>query len=365
MGESLYAGATGEKSSTHAAGIEIAPLRIGGLTINVPLLLAPMAGYTRLPFRAICKGFGCGLLFTEVITAEGILRRSPQTMRFLESLPEERPVGAHIYGSNPDSMAGAAQVIESLGRFDLIDINCGCPVPKVMRNGSGVALMRDPAKIREIVRAVSRATSLPVTVKTRLGISRELFNISEVAQAIEEGGGSAISLHARFASDRHNGPADWATLERIKKERSIPVIGNGGITQARHATDMLQQTGVDGVMIGRAALGNPWIFEEINALWAGEPYHPPSPEERRNVIAEHLHRLYDLTMVENETRRPGRQATERDVCRRFRGHLAVYLAGMPGSRELRRRIMKIDSMETVMAAIDQVLALHPPDTTHS
>lgn len=339
--------------------MEIAPLRIGELVIDVPLLLAPMAGYTRLPFRAICKRLGCGLVFTEVVTAEGILRRSPQTMRFLESLPEERPVAAHIYGSNPDSMAGAAQVIESLGRFDLIDINCGCPVPKVMRKGSGAALMQEPARIRAIVQAVSRATSLPVTVKTRLGISRELFNISEVAQAIEEGGGSAIFLHARFASDKHSGPADWEALKRIKKERSIPVIGNGGITQARHAAAMLQQTGVDGVMIGRAAIGNPWLFREINALWAGMPYHPPSREERRATISAHLHMLYELTMVENETRQPRRQATERDVCRRFRGHLVAYLSGMPGSRNLRQHLMEMDSMAAVMAAVDQVLALHP------
>ncbi|MEA3339774.1 MAG: tRNA dihydrouridine synthase DusB [Chloroflexota bacterium] len=335
--------------------MKIAPLRIGELDISVPLLLAPMAGYTRLPFRAICKGFGCGLVFTEVITAEGILRRSPQTMRFLESLPEERPVAAHIYGSNPDSMAGAAQIIESLGRFDLIDINCGCPVPKVMRKGAGAALMREPAKIRTIVQAISQATLLPVTVKTRLGISRELFNISEVAHAAEEGGASAIFLHARFASDKHSGPADWKTLKRIQEERSIPVIGNGGITQARHATDMLQQTGVDGVMVGRAAIGNPWIFREIHSLWTGRPYHAPSREERRKVIAEHLRRLYTLTMVEHDTRKPQRQATERDVCRRFRGHLVAYLSGMRGLRTLRQHLMKMDSIEAVMAAVDEVL----------
>ena len=335
--------------------MKIAPLRIGELLVDVPLLLAPMAGYTRLPFRTICKRLGCRLAFTEVVAAEGIVRRSPQTLRFLESLPEERPVAAHIYGSKPDSLAGAAQIVESLGRFDLIDINCGCPVSKIMCKDAGVALMREPDKIRAIVQAVSWAVSLPVTVKTRLGISRELFNISEVAHAIEEGGASAIFLHARFASDKHSGPADLETLERIKKERSIPVIGNGGITEARHAIDMLQQTGVDGVMVGRAAIGNPWIFEEIYSLWTGKPYHPPSREECREVIAEHLHRLYELTMVENRARKPRRQATERDVCRRFRGHLVAYLSGMRGLRNLRKHLMEMDSMEAVMAAVDEVL----------
>jgi len=335
--------------------MEIAPLRIGELCVSVPLLLAPMAGYTRLPFRTICKRLGCGLAFTEVVTAEGILRRSPQTLRFLESLAEERPVAAHIYGSNPDSLASAAQIVESLGRFDLIDINCGCPVSKVMRKGAGAALMQEPEKIRAIVQAVSRAVSLPVTVKTRLGISRELFNISEVAHEIEEGGASAIFLHARFASDKHSGPADWEALKRIKKERSIPVIGNGGITQAHHASDMFQQTGVDGVMVGRAAIGNPWIFEEIHCLWAGRPYHPPSREERREVIAEHLDRLYELTMIENNTRKRRRQATERDVCRRFRGHLVAYLSGMRGLRKLRKHLLETSSRETVMAAVDEIL----------
>jgi tRNA-dihydrouridine synthase B len=335
--------------------MKIAPLKIGELTIDVPLLLAPMAGYTRLPFRMICKKFGCGLVFTEMVVAEGIVRHSPQTMRFLESLPEEQPVAAHIYGSNLDSLVGAAQIVESLGRFDAIDINCGCPVPKVMRKGEGVALMREPDKIRAIVQAMSQTVSLPVTVKTRLGISRELFNISEVAHAIEEGGASAIFLHARFASDKHNGPADWETLKRIKEERSIPVIGNGGITRAHHATDMLKQTGVDGVMVARAAIGNPWIFEEIRFLWSGGPYHSPSREKRMTVIAEHLDMLYELTMVENETRKHRRQATERDVCRRFRSHLVAYLANTRGLRHLRKRLMEMSSRKAVMAAVDEVL----------
>ena len=335
--------------------MEITPLRIGNLTISTPLLLAPMAGYTRLPFRIICKKFHCALVYTEVITAEGILRRSPQTMRYLESLPEERPVAAHIYGSNPDSLAGAARIIESLGRFDLIDVNCGCPVPKVMRKGAGVTLMREPDKIREIVQAVAQAVSLPVTVKTRLGISSESCNVSEVAHAVEQGGGSAITIHARFASAKHSGPADWEMLKRIKRERSIPVIGNGGITEPRHTVEMLQQTGVDGVMVARAAIGKPWIFEEIHCLWTGKPYQPPSREQRREIIAEHLDRLYALTMAENKTRRPSRQATERDVCRRFRGHLVTYLAGMRGMRNLRKSLQNVESRRGVMAGVDQVL----------
>jgi len=331
------------------------PLQIGELAIRVPLCLAPMAGYSRSPFRAICRRFHCGLVFTELVTAEGIVRRQPKSMHYLESLPEERPLAAHIYGSDPDQLAGAARVIESLGRFDLVDVNCGCPVPKVTRKGAGVALMRDPEKIRTIVQAVSQAVSLPVTVKTRLGISRECFNISEVAHAAEEGGASAIFLHARFASDRHRGPADWAALKRVKAERAIPVIGNGGITEAHHASAMLEQTGVDGVMVGRAALGDPWLFEEIYCLWSGTPYSPPSHEERGAVIAEHLNRLHDLMVLEDRFRRRRRYTTEQATCRKFRSHLAKYLAGTPGSRNLQKRVMHMDSLPAVISAVDEIL----------
>ena len=340
--------------------MDISPLRIGALTIPVPLCLAPMAGYTRSPFRAICRRLHCGLVFTELITAEGIVRRQPRTMHYLESLPEERPVAAHIYGSDPDALAGAARVIESLGRFDLIDINCGCPVPKVTRKGAGVALMKEPEKIHAIVRAVSQAVSLPVTIKTRLGLSRELANISEVAQAAEEGGARAIFLHARFASDGHNGPADLEALQRIKRERSIPVIGNGGITKARHASEMLRQTGVDGVMIGRAALGNPWIFEEIHCLWSGKPYSPPTNAEREAVITEHLHRLHDLMLIKDRFRRRRHHTTEQATCRKFRGHLAKYLARMRGARNLRKHLMEMDAIEAVITAVDDILNSQRP-----
>jgi len=335
--------------------MKITPLKIGGLTIPVPLCLAPMAGYTRSPFRAICRRFHCGLVFTELVTAEGIVRRQPRTMHYLESLPEERPIAAHIYGSDPDALAGAARVIESLGRFDLIDINCGCPVPKVTRKGAGVALMREPEKIHAIVQAVSRAVSLPVTIKTRLGLSSELANISEVAQAAEEGGARAIFLHARFASEGHNGPVDREALQRIKRERSIPVIGNGGITEARHASEMLRQTGVDGVMIGRAALGNPWIFEETYCLWSGRPYSPPTNAERKTVIAEHLNRLHDLMLIEDRFRRRRHHTTEQATCRKFRGHLAKYLAGMRGARHLQKHLMKMDSIEAIITAVGNIL----------
>jgi len=339
----------------------IHPLKIGDLTIDPPLLLAPMAGYTKAPFRTICRKHHCSLVFTEVVSAEGIARRSRVSMRYLESFPEERPIGAHIYGGNIESLARAAQIIESLGRFDLIDINCGCPVPKIMNRGAGAALMQDPEKIRQIVQAVSQAVSLPVTVKTRLGLSKELYNVSEIAHAVEEGGADALCIHARFAADKHKGPADLDALKRVKAERSIPVIGNGGVKEAHHASDMMQRTGVDGVMVARAAIGNPWIFEEIHCLWAGEIYAPPMNKERRDVIAEHLNRLHQIITIENQGHKLRSTTNEQIACGRFRGHLVKYLAGMRGFRHLQRNLMQMNSIEAVMEGVDQVLKANPHD----
>ena len=313
-----------------------------------------MSGYTKAPFRAICRRHHCGMAFTEVTSAKGIARRSHRSLRFLETFPGEQPIGAHIYGDEIDVLVRAARVIESLGRFALIDINCGCPVPKVVNRGGGAALMRDPQKIHDIVQAVSQAVLLPVTVKTRLGLSPESANVSEVAHAAEEGGANAITVHARFASDKHRGPADWEALERIKAERAIPVIGNGGIREAHHALEMVAQTGVDGVMIARAAIGDPWIFDAIHHLWASQPYAPPTVEERRAVIAEHLHGLSRLIEMENR----GRETPipdEQIACHRFRGHLTRYLAGRPGLKDLRRNLGEMESVEEIMAAVDRIL----------
>lgn len=336
-------------------------LAIGPLTIDPPVVLAPMAGYTRAPFRVICQQMGCRLVYTEMVTAEGVSRRSPPTMRYLDIAPGEGPIGTHIYGVDPDAMAKAAEVIESLGRFDLIDVNCGCPVPKVTRKGAGVALMRQPETLRRIVAAMVQATSLPVTVKTRLGVSREQCNVSEVAHAVEEGGAAAIAIHARFATDRHAGSVDLAALKRVKAERGIPVIGNGGVTSPQDAFAMQQKTGVDGVMVGRGALGNPWLFRDVNRFSNGESPAPPTDAERRAVIAQHLEHLYQV-VAEWEKTLPNRKYTSEQVaCRMFRGHLSYYLAGMRGVRQLKKRLMKMESIEAVMAGMDEVLRANASD----
>jgi nifR3 family TIM-barrel protein len=316
-----------------------------------------MAGYTKAPFRAICRRYHCGLVFTEVVSSKDIARGLNQGTRFLEVFPEEQPIGAHIYGADVDIMTRAVEVIESLDRFALVDINCGCPVPKVMKRGSGAALMQDPEHIHSIVRAVCTTTSLPVTVKTRLGLSPETPNVSEVAQAAEEGGASAVVVHARFASDRHKGPADWGALKRIKAERTVPVVGNGGVTEARHALEMMAQTGVDGVMVARAAIGNPWVFDEIHHLWTGAPYTPPSAQERRAIIEEHLRRLCEAISIENRGHLPSYITAEQIACRQFRRHVVKYLAGIRGLGELRKNLSEMDSVPEIMAAVDRVLEL--------
>ncbi len=336
--------------------VALEPLQIGALTVDWPVMLAPMAGYTDLPFRRLCKRYGAGMVYTEVATVEGIIRGTPRTMHYLETYPQERPIGVQVYGANPDSIAQAAQEIERMGVFDLLDINCGCPARKITRRGAGVALMRAPEAIRNIVQAVRAATSLPLTVKTRLGLAPHRFNIDQVAHAVEQGGADAVVIHARFASDKHSGPVHWEALKQIKQALNIPVIGNGGIRRPQDAAAMLEQTGVDGVMIGRGAFGNPWIFEQIKQFFANGTYISPSWPERRAVIAEHLELLYARAVDEGRWRKRRRVTAELVACRKFRSHLIHYLSGINGVSELRRKLDTLDSRAAIMAAVDDLLA---------
>lgn len=314
-----------------------------------------MAGYTDSTFRALCLERRCGLVFTELVSADGIVRNNARTLNLLHTLPHERPIAAHIYGSDPEVMANAARLIESLDQFDLIDINAGCPVPKIVRKGAGVALMKDPARLQEIVRAIVEGISLPVTVKTRLGTSPDAVNISEVAYAIEEGGASALFLHARLATAVHTGPADLDMLKKIKDQASIPVIGNGGIASTADALFMLEKTGVDGVMVGRAAIGNPWIFSEIASAFEGKEHDPPNAHEWVDVMTQHLRGLYAAMAQENAQRKRPRQHTERAACNRFRGHLTKYLRHAGCSPKIRREILKQEEVEPLLHLINEAL----------
>ncbi len=314
-----------------------------------------MAGYTDSTFRRLCLKHSCSLVFTELVSSEGIVRNNTRTLSLLHTGPQERPIAAHIYGSDPEVMARAAIEVNKLNRFSFIDINAGCPVAKIVRKNAGVALMRDPDVLYNIVQAVVEAVSLPVTVKTRTGISKDNSNISEVAQAVEDAGASALFLHARLASAGHRGPVDMKALSAIKDVLSIPVIGNGGIDSPQAAMNMLTQTGVDGIMIGKAAIGNPWIFDEISSELGGKVSHASEPEDYLKVIEEHLHGLYDLMWRFNSQRKRPRPYPEQAACHRFRGHLAKYLrhAGCPA--HARREILQQEEIQPLLSLTRKAL----------
>ncbi len=332
-----------------------AGLMIGSLRVWPPTALAPMAGITTAPFRQICRRLRCGLVATELTNAEGLARRAPKTLHFLESWPDERPLAAHIYGHDPEIMARAAVVAEELGRFDLIDINAGCPAPKIMRRGEGAGLMKSPEKLKLIVQAVCSAVKLPVTVKTRIGFTYERIVISEVAQAVEEGGGAALFLHGRTVDRRHAGFADWALISRIKQERKIPVIGNGGILTAADALQRITEAKVDGVMIGRAALGTPWLFDEIAARCEGRVWTPPAPAEKIALLMEMVEGLVRLTEMEHKHRRRVHYLPEPSAVMQFRTHLAHLLRGRVHQRDLMRQCMSVKTVADVRAALEAVI----------
>ena len=301
--------------------------------------------------RSLCRDHGCGLVFTEMTNAAGLVHGSARTLHLLESSPGERPCGAHLYGSSPSVLARAAAIAAGLGRFDLIDLNCGCPVRRIVARGAGSALMRKPEAVEAIVRAIREAAALPVTIKTRIGLTPDAVLVSEVAHAAEAGGAAAIAVHARAASRHHAGEADWELLARVKAERRIPVIGNGGLETAEDAVARLRSSGVDAVMIGRGAVGNPWIFEQIRGLLRGQPVPPPTRAQRREVIRLHLERIVVLKTRECRVRRCALGPEEAAVMQ-FRGCLVRYLHRLPHWPEVRRAMQTVKTPADVMAALD-------------
>lgn len=331
----------------------VPPLRIGQLTVPVPVVLAPMAGYTDAAMRLLCRRGGAGLAFTEVTNAQALLRNSRMTFHLLETFAGERPVAAHLYGADAETLARAARIVEDLGRFDAIDINCGCPVRKIVAKGAGAALMARPAEVERIVRAVGTAVSLPVTVKTRLGLVSGEETLMDVTAAAEQGGAAAVSVHARYADRQHAGAADWDALARVKQARSIPVLGNGGIGEPSEVLRMFRQTGVNGVMIGRAAVGNPWFFRETCRVLGFPAPGGDLPAGLREVIEEHLSLLRQLKVKAQRIRRRSRLSADQAAALHFRGHLHRYLAGRPGWGAVRRNLQGLNTVKKIMAAVEQ------------
>jgi tRNA-dihydrouridine synthase B len=296
-------------------------LRIGNLHLGEGLILAPMAGITDLSFRLIARRFGAALVTSEMVSADGVLRANASTRSLLRSHPEERPLAVQLFGGSPEAVAEAARIVAGEGA-DLIDLNMGCGVPKVVSQGAGAALLLDPDRVGRMVDAVRQAVTVPVTVKIRSGWSKEQVNAVEVARRAEDAGADAVTIHPRTARQGFAGAADWEVIAKIKAAVSIPVIGNGDVRQPEQVEKMRTLTGCDGVMIGRAAMGNPWIFRQAKQLAGGGGAERPLVAERLEVMLEHL-RLH-------QEHRPNRP-----LLAGVRSLLIWYSRGLTGSSGLR------------------------------
>ena len=319
-------------------------LKIGNVTLKNPLILAPMAGVTDLPFRLLCKEQGVGLIGMEMVSAKAIYYKNKNTESLLEIHHQETPVSLQLFGSDPKVMGEMAKQIEERP-FSILDINMGCPVPKVVNNGEGSGLMKNPKLVGEIVSAVAKAIKKPVTIKIRKGFDEAHVNAVEIAKVAQEAGAAAIGIHGRTREQMYAGKADWEIIARVKEAGSIPVLGNGDVTDAKSATKMFRETGCDGVMIARAAQGNPWIFREIlYEMETGQPRERPTLEEIRDMIIRHAGLLLDFK-------------GEYTAIREMRKHIFWYTSGIPGSAKFRGRMNGMETMDQLVKTVEELFHL--------
>lgn len=321
--------------------------------------LAPMAGVTDATFRAICVEHGCPLATTEMVSATAIRYGSAKTRTLYQPAPGERRVAVQLFGSDPDEMAHAAAAVEhELGpRLALVDVNMGCPVPKVTKRGAGSALMRDPKRAAAIVRAIDAAVSVPVTAKMRRGWDAESESCVDLALRLEEAGTALLTVHGRTAGQLYRGRADWGCIARVRQAVSIPVMGNGDIATAEEAASRIEQTGVDGVMVARGARGNPWIFSQARALARGDAPHVPTATERIEQLRAHCERFYEWRRGPGSWHRQGKgdDHSREPSLAPMRSHAMWYLAGLPHAARLREAAGRAETLADWEALCDSAL----------
>lgn len=315
-------------------------MKIGNIELQAPLALAPMAGVTDLPYRLICAQHGCGFTVSEMVSAKGLLYKNVKTTEMLKISDGERPTAIQLFGSVPEELAAAAKIVEASGA-DVIDFNMGCPVPKIVNNGEGSALMRKPELAYEILAAMVDAVKIPVTVKFRAGWDETCINAVEIAQLAEKAGVAAVAVHGRTRKQFYEGKADWKVIADVKKAIKIPVLGNGDIYTVEDGLRMFRETNCDGLMIGRGADGNPWLFSQLKAVLQGqENVAAPSLQELIEQIKEHLAMLIAFK-------------GEVIAVKEMRRHVCTYLKGMPKASEYRSRFHQMDTEQEFLELLDE------------